>query len=237
MDFYKILLMQLIYEINSGCTTVVTRVKDQNVLFRTMDWPLKLLSRLTIKLRVIKNKQYLCSVVTWLGCVGWFTAFNGSTAVMINYKSGTSILSSITKTMKLYYPVSYLVRTCYENNYSYNKIIRTLKHTNIISPCYYTVFNTKEDPIVITRLPTRYDVRYNSYSVQTNCDDDKKRPNIMYSVERRKIIKDSIQKNNNNYNSYDELLRDFAISPIINVETIYITQIDEKNNFKTYIIS
>lgn len=43
VEFHKILVLQLLYEINSGCSTFVY----DNVMYRIMDWPMEFLKEMT----------------------------------------------------------------------------------------------------------------------------------------------------------------------------------------------
>src|SRR5437660_715982 len=43
MDPFEILLMQLVYETSSACTSTIIRIGEKEVFFRTMDWPLHFL--------------------------------------------------------------------------------------------------------------------------------------------------------------------------------------------------
>lgn len=92
--------------------------------------------------------------------------------------------------------------------------------------------NNKNRSCILTRDCDKIvNIRYDNL-VQTNCDYDKTKPNILYSVERRKTINKIQQKINSiNLNESNEsikimdsnkILKLFLKFPIINCETIYI---------------
>jgi len=233
IEFNKILIMQLIYEMSSACTAVVTKVKGKNTFFRTMDWPLEVLKKLTIKLQVYKNKKLIAIVPTWIGCVGFFTSYiPNNYAIAINYKKcqGINLLSifnNVKKIVNMYWPASYLIRQICENQYDINTAIKICEQSKLISPCYFTIFNEHGISTCITRTSEDYKTLTNDIIIQTNCDNNKEIPNILWSVERRNLVKKSIEKNNNNYTSLKKLTKEICVKPIINEETVFITIINE----------
>jgi hypothetical protein len=240
IEFNKVLLMQLIYETHAACTTIATKVNDKNVFFRTMDWPMNVLKKLTINLDVYKNNKLISHVPTWIGCVGFFTTYmNNEYAIAINYKrlngfSVSSIYGNIKKLLNMYWPASYLVREICEQQYDRKMAIELLEKAKLVSPCYFTVFNENGKSCVITRESENYTTRESEHIIQTNCDYDKIIPNILWSIERRNIIKSSIEKNNNNYATLDLFLKEICKKPIINNETIFINVIND-NKLTTFI--
>ncbi len=241
IEFPKMLIMQLMYESSSACTSIVTKVNDKNVFIRTMDWDMDILKELTITLQITKNNNIICIAPTWIGCVGLFTGITHNYAIAINYRrtKNISIMSSInniTKLSNMYWPASYLLRYTCEKGYNITSAEGLLSKSNIVSPCYYTLFNKSGPSYLITRDSTSCSVIKSDNIVQTNCDQDKTTPDILYSVERRNIIKKSIKKNNNNYKSLDVFLEDVLIHPIVNNETVFITMIDDTNKISTIVI-
>jgi hypothetical protein len=242
IEFNKLLFMQLIYEACAACTTVITKVSNEYVFVRTMDWDLPILKEFTITIKVYKDNKLLYIAPTWVGCVGLFTAVNMNQmyAIAINYRrtcdiSLISIVKNIGKTLFMYWPNCYLVRHICENNYDHKTAVKKLQFASVVSPCYYTIYSTTEKPIVITRNSDDYNTRTGDFIVQTNCDDDKNEPDILHSLQRREIIKKSIVEHKNNYDSYDQLLKEIIVEPIINDETIYVTKINPRGQILTEI--
>jgi hypothetical protein len=237
IEFNNILLMQLLYEASSACTTVVTKVNNKNVFFRTMDWDMNILKDLTITLEFKKNNKTLFFAPTWIGCVGIFTAYiPDKYAISINWKSNNGgLLKNVMKVLTMHWPVSYLLRDICETNHDTKHMINRLQTSTLVSSCYYNIFFPNDKPMTIIRHPTTYITLVRDYIIQTNCDYDCNEPNVLYSVERRNIIQKYMMDHNNNFDSYDQILKLLCIYPIINEETIYLTVINEDSHMTTMV--
>lgn len=154
MRFDEILVMQFVYELNSACTSIVmtSTNQDERQMFRTMDWDLELLKRLTIEVEYLRDgvPLYVCS--SWFGFVGCLTGLTYETmndqirvpayAIAVNFRRTqpmtlSLILQNVARTLALHWPVSYLVRNVLgsgTSNMSYK--VQCLKETSLISPCY-----------------------------------------------------------------------------------------------------
>ena len=75
---------------------------------------------------------------------------------------------------------------------------------------------------MIIRDPSSYSIESGDYVIQTNCDTDKNKPNILYSIERRNICKEIILHKNNSFESSNELISMLFVEPVLNSETIYL---------------
>ena len=74
MDALVIFALQLMYELNTMCTSVVLRTKDGTIAHgRTMDWPMKELEAITVPVRVYVDNKPIGTCMHWVGCVGMFT--------------------------------------------------------------------------------------------------------------------------------------------------------------------
>jgi hypothetical protein len=227
MSFEYVLLLQLCYEACSCCTSVITKVNNRDTFFRTMDWPLKFLNKLTVQLEFVKDGRLLYSATSWAGYIGILTAVVPEKyGLAVNYRrtqniTSTAMLQNTWKMMNMYWPIGYLIRDICENEHSYDQMISILKKAKIVSPCYITICGCNQLPKIITRDSTEYTIYQNKFVVQTNCDQDKTEPDILYSVERRRKITKIINENNNDFDSVDEMIKKFYIEPIKNDETIY----------------
>jgi len=233
LPFYKVLVMQLLYEINSGCTTFVI---PGNIMFRTMDWPLEFLKEITYQAVFIKNNVKIYEAVCWVGSIGIFTgkSLTNNYAVAINYRRVNdtnikSIFNNYLRTINMCYPVSYLLRHVLETNTKYNTMIEILKNTKLISPVYYIVckFNnqnkTTKQPLIIQRDVESYEIISDLKIIQTNSDKNNGISNIMYSKERAEIVRQAIEK----YESIDDILINIYKYPVISHETIYLSIISK----------
>jgi hypothetical protein len=240
IPFHKVLLMQLMYEINAACTSICLKMNGKNILFRTMDWDLEFLKNITYQANYYKNNKKIFTATNWYGCIGLFTAANDNYAISINFRleDNNNILKNIYRCLSLCMPISYAVRYVFENEYDLKNASIYLKDIHLIASSYITIMPTKKSPIVITRGP--YDSitrsgKYCGYTLQTNVDDDKNEPNIIYSLQRRDKCNE-ILKNKQNMGSIDEITDAFFTFPIINQETIYTSIICiEDNLFNTQI--
>jgi hypothetical protein len=230
IDFEKLVIFQIYYEMNAACTSVVTKVDDQYMLYRTMDWPMEFLKSITINVNFMKNNKILYHSTTFLGYVGCFTCtIPNKCSLAINYRRTTEMntlntLNNVYSIMTMKWPIGYLIRDVCEKHENID-IKKTLLYSELISPCYIIMCSVLKNPIIIERNPTTHKITENEYVVQTNCDQDKQEPNILYSVERRKLVLESINsnKNKNNYKDIDDIVKQFTKFPIINDQTIYLS--------------
>lgn len=235
MSFEHVLLLQICYELNSCCTSAITKSNGDYVFFRTMDWPMSWLNKLTVDLEFIQNGKILYKATSWVGYVGIATAtVPNKYSIAMNFRltkerTMTNILGNISLLVGLKWPVGYLIRQVCENNYDYDTMIVILCSSDIVSPCYLTICGVDEKPNIITRDPSAYKITRGEYAVQTNCDQCKVKPDILYSVSRRSIVTDAILKKNNSWESVDEITNDFLVNPVVNDETIYYSIMIPKN--------
>jgi hypothetical protein len=228
IDIHVLLAMNLFYETTSACTTICTKVNGQNMMFRTMDWSLDFLRKITFKIKTTKYQA-----ITWLGCLGLFTCSNDDYAVAINFRKTRdvskeedelgfiSLIMNLTRMIKLHYPVSYLVRDVFENNYKFEEAYTKLCSEQLISPTYFSICPKNSTPSVIVRSIDSYVVIISddNYISQTNIDDDNQGKDILQSIKRKKVIKQLMSEVN--FASEDDLLNKTNVYPIYNEETIY----------------
>jgi hypothetical protein len=235
IPFEDILLLQLCYELNSCCTSVVTRVSNEKSFFRTMDWPLDFLNKLTVDLEFVKSNRVVFKATSWIGYVGIATATaQGKFSVAMNFRltkdrTLSNILSNVYALLNMKWPVGYLIREVCTSECSYNKMLIDFCKASVVSPCYLTICPANDSkPFVITRDPEAYEIHEEDYVIQTNCDQCKTEPDILYSVSRRLLATDVISQHGNNFASVDQLTRAMLRRPIVNEETIYYTIMNPK---------
>ena len=228
----KLILMQLCYEMFSACTSAGFKFNGKNIHFRTMDWDMPDLKRMSIEVEFQKNGKTLFIAPTFIGYVGIFTAVvKGSYSVALNYRRSTgTLLGNVKKALSMVWPVGYLLRHSLEQGYDINKLIQTMSTVELISPCYITIVSPETDVTVLVRNPKSLVEKKTSkeYLVQTN-NDAVSNINILYSNERVTFANDIINKLN--CDSYYGILKAFFAFPIINEETIYISIMDPKTGF------
>ena len=229
---YEVLLLQLIYETSSACTSAVVKVGLNEFYLRTMDWPMLFLKDVTIGLNIKKGGQVIGRAVTWLGYLGFLTATNtvDNYTLAINYRrttgiSLTSLLKNFYRTVSMNWPIGYLVRYIIENQLNVVDAKKLLEIGQLISPCYVTLYVPGHVSSIITRdCDKTVDTRTIDL-IQTNCDCGKTEPNILYSLERVKFIK-AVQKLIDESAYYDlpskDILKMLLKFPVLNDETIYV---------------
>ena len=235
IEFEKLLLMQLLYEASAACTCIITKVNGKHVMVRTMDWDMPILKDITIELEFVKNGKTLFIAPTWVGCVGVFTVhIPEKYSIAINYRRTKpigfmSLSQNVYRVMKMAWPISYLIRTVGESEMNYESAIKSLQQSDIVSPCYITLYNSNDKSCVITRDTSNHNTftlsEKQDYIIQTNSDDNSNKvseENILYSTERYGIAESLIKNNNNNWKDENSLLKNICVHPIINEETVYM---------------
>lgn len=245
LSIFEILILQLTYEISSACTTAIFEIGDEKFFLRTMDWPLQFLKDITIGLRIIRNNLVIAQVTTWLGYVGFLTVTNiiNNCSYAVNYRrtsnlSFISIIKNLVRILNMNWPIGYLIRFITEVNIDLHTAIELLSTTQLISPCYITIYAPNDKSCILTRDCNKLDnIRYNNL-VQTNCDHDKIEPNILWSLERIALIKKVYWKLKNKKNKFflssKKLLKSFLREPVLNNQTIYI-HYQYGNEFKSLV--
>lgn len=223
---HKVLLSQLIYELNSACTSVVLNHKGKNVMFRTMDWDLELLKKLTCELKFTKNNKTIFKAVSWGGYIGILTALvpkKYSLAVNYRRSSNGTLLTSLKRIIGLAWPVGYLCRHLLEKELDYDIIKQQLIECNLVSPCYFILCNHQSTSHKIIRdCDTCVDsIKTDQYLIQTNKDPGITQTNILFSCERELLAEKIILENKEKWDDYLSIFNSFLINPIINEETVY----------------
>ena len=237
-------LLQLLYEIYSGCTTFVANLDSLQTMIRIMDWPCKFLKEITYQCVFYSHGKPIFDAVCWIGSVGIFTARSIKSKYMIalNYRriptiSMHTILNSYMNTViSKSWPVSYLVRHLLETQEKYHQVISILETCKLISPVYYVLSSLKTDfpssPVIIQRAPEAHNTIYQSNPIQTNCDSIASQDNIMFSKERLDIINKAL---NDDKRTFDTIMKKVFTYPVLNKDSIYLYIINA-NMFETMCI-
>lgn len=223
LDLHIILIVNLFYELSSACTTICTNINGKNMMFRTMDWDLEFLKKVTF---IMKTDNY--EAITWFGCVGLFTASNNHFSVAINYRRTKSmdfmtVITNAFKTIRMDFPASYLMREIFDRDCDYKTAYDALCTSDLISPVYFTVCPKISQPTIIVRWCNSFEIVKcaNNYLCQTNIDENNEGDNILWSIERKEVVKRIME--NAKLNSEMDLIDKINMHPIINHETIYVS--------------
>jgi hypothetical protein len=239
ISFTKLLLMQLCYEWSAMCTSVVTKVKGRNVHYRTMDWEMEFLKKLTVEVEFYKEGKLLYKAISWAGCVGVMTGVSpGQYSIALNFRiSDKTFMHNLRRVLDGKWPVSYAIRHVLENNYDFGGAFSFLMKCQLVSPCYLTLCNANSnwDSYVITRDPERV-IKVdgsNDYLIQTNKDNQltSNGDNILMSSQRYGFVESKIKGAENDWKSMGELIKALNIFPIINDITIYLAIMDPETGY------
>lgn len=237
VELNRLVLMQLCYECFSACTSLIVPVNGKPTHFRTMDWALPQLKALTIELEVRKNDKELYSAITWVGCVGIFTGLKkGGYTVAINYRrEGINVFNNLYRALDMHWPASYLVRELLESNSPANEVVESLKNTELICPCYFTLALANGEGVLLVRgRDETVDMKHKKlseieYIVQTNLDPGKTSPNILWSTERKKMVRKIVDTDT--LTDTEKLTTRLLHWPVKNEETIYYCTMDPNKGF------
>ena len=230
ITFNECLLFQLTYEMFSACTSCILKCDDNYVHVRTMDWELKELKDITIKIRVFRKEIHLFDCITWAGFVGVFTGIKPNKyTIALNYRRSlnSNIKNNLLYFFKGAYPNAFFMRHLLESNELPDKIMNVL----LVAPAYYTVLYTPElkQSGVIIRDRDGYKLK-SIPCIQTNCDEIYKGDNIMHSFERIKHMETIIEFNP----TIDDLIQHISEYPVTNEHTIYTTIMSPEKGFFYY---
>lgn len=229
----KVILAQLMYEFCANCTSAMVEHEGQNVHYRTLDWGLPQLKDLTVELIFQRNEKTVFRATSWAGYVGIMTGMtyhlDNNYTLALNYRNTNGTLfNSVQRTIRMYYPIGYLIRNTLESSLPFEEALDILKNAQLISPCYLTICTMNEKLIIVRNCKDGYTIRkknkrYPDHLCQTNidpgCHDEDK--NILSSIERRKKVESIFL--NNEWKNMDDILRSFHVYPINNEITIYET--------------
>ncbi len=249
----RLVLLQLYYELNANCTSIITNSESGPCLTRTMDWELPLLKDLTIEVEFTSNGLTKFIATTWVGCVGVFTGMRPDHyAVSLNYRrTNHSLFRNVLKTLLYSWPTSFLIRDTLTQCKTYEEAVNILSTQKLISPCYLTVASAdrsimglKPRACILIRdrdglkpcdkNPENLEYSEKDYLVQTNHDKYQKirGENIIYSYERLGVIDKLMTQDL--ISDPLKLMDSLNEHPIINEETIYTTQmIPLSNRYQT----
>jgi hypothetical protein len=239
MEPFHILLMQLVYETSTACTsTILTYGENKKLFFRTMDWPMLFLKDITVGLNVKRGSKHIAKVITWVGYVGFLSVNNiiERYTIAINYRRTHhptifSMLYNLNRIRQLIWPIGYLIREIIEQNIKESNVATILQSRQIVSPCYVTIYSSEGTSYVITRdCDQTVDIR-SSNLIQTNCDWNKTTPDILHSIKRRDLVQ-QIQDQiiSDEITDESEIVKLLMQEPIINEETIYLVTMHQNDN-------
>lgn len=221
LPFHKIMIVQLLLELYSGCTTAV----HQNKMYRVVDSDFDFLKEFTYQVKFINNSGYLYDAICWLGNIGVFTAKNTEYSIAINqrkiqckssFEYVKSLFTKYSNAISTYWPVSYIVRHIFENKLSKFETFNMLNGQASICPTFFILnyFDSSQSPVIFERQMKNSLRITHEYVIQCNSDNSLTSENIHFSKERTEYVKNLILEGK----SLDKM---FNESPTLNSRSIY----------------
>lgn len=185
MDPGLLLLLQLVYESFAACTSVIANTETHPIHIRTMDWDLPILKKLTFQAKYKIRNKTIFTGTSWAGYIGVLTGMRhkqnkkqNSWSVSINFRQSpesyktlyAEYLRNIYRTLKGYWPISYLVRETLTHSITYTDALTQFQSTELISPTYITICGSNlGQGAVVTRSRSASDPNnYTEYLSLTN---------------------------------------------------------------------
>ena len=175
VPLYHVVLLNLVYEFATSCTSIIIGTPQGPLHGRTLDWPMLDLYPLTIDVDFVREGKCAFTATTFPGFVGILTATKPSCfSISVNFRSEDKednwglIKAHLTSVVKEEddgsgkdgvwwdcWPVSFLVRHVLEDNdATYKSAKARLESCPLIRPVYFTLAGLCHDEgVVITRDP------------------------------------------------------------------------------------
>lgn len=228
----KVAMLQLAYEFNTSCTSIL--YKQTNVIhhYRTMDWNMIELKPLTINVEFKNNGLPLFVATTWPGYVGILTGMRfDAYAISINYRRvNEGIFRNIWNGLFSCWPISFLVRHVLTNYSTYEEAKNVFRNSYLMAPVYIILSGMTGGRIFTRdRIKNVRELKLVNYLIQTNMDhwrgSEKSNDwqDIEYSRKRRYLAYEYLSKIEANDLISKKLWDLLNIYPINKNNTIYLT--------------
>jgi hypothetical protein len=232
MPLADIVLINLVYELNTYCTSLLVRTVNGTILHgRNLDFYLEtdLLRRLTFHGKFIRTSkpEFQYESIHFAGSIGLLTGLRqGYFSLSINQRTISDTdwwINALIAMLHLHAtPLFIFTRSIFDNPFmSYQEMKYTLQHQYLIAPVYFILTDGRTSGMVITRnrLNSINPIELNSTLVQTNYDhwiddplDDPRRTtaeNILGTFNSTQMTSDNI---------FDIVL---SVIPVLNRITVY----------------
>lgn len=241
MPIADILLVNLVYELRSFCTSLLVHTINGTILHgRNLDFDLntELLRRLTFHGKFIRssNPKFAYDSIHFAGSIGLLTSsHSNSFSLSINQRETGDEhwwMNALMSFLHLHsMPLFILTRTIFDDPImSYIDMKYRLQHQRIIAPVYFILTNGRSSGMIITRnrLDSINPIELNSTLVQTNYDHWLDDP---LTDLRRTTAEEILQTMDLNQMTEDNLF-DLVLSviPVLNRKTIYTAIMNPSEN-------
>jgi hypothetical protein len=153
------MMLQLVYEISSACTSIVANDADGNMLHaRNLDFPIPYLQNITYQADFRRNNKTVYKAATFLGEFGVLTGMvPGGFSVSVNERRKaplTNVFRYVYSALTGGKCITYAVRDIMDSAKNYSQANQMLQHSQLIANVYLTTAGTKPgEGAIITRNP------------------------------------------------------------------------------------
>jgi len=158
VDLGEILMLNLVYDISAGCTSIVGQDKDGNMLHaRNLDYSLPGLRNITVQVDYTRNGKLVFTATHFAGYIGVLSGMRpNGWSVTVNERDRDATGGPIENIIEGLYrggkSIGFFLRDALENNATYPDAMNTLQHTFLMAPVYLTVAGARRgEGAVITR--------------------------------------------------------------------------------------
>ncbi len=233
VSMQKVLMVQLCYEMHACCTAIVVNVggmfssecdfSHTRFFYRTMDWPMDFLKKLTCRLTFEKHGRTLYTAISWAGYIGVLTGMSENYGLAVNFRrSDGNLLKNATRAVEMCWPVGYLCRSLLAKGLSYKEMENALKTAPLISPCYFTLCSAIDSCVIAREPDSTVDYFSELPLIQTNKDRRGDDNNILYSRQREALAREIIDRSGTTWKGMDDIVAAFNVFPIVNHDTVYV---------------
>jgi len=177
-------IIQIAYELHAACTSVAAMLPGGPRLFRTMDWDLKLLQKLSATFHFIGGGLNF-TATSWAGYVGVLTGVRAAgpdwdgLALSVNFRRKVQeplsirvILEKVKNLVTLGEPVGFILRRVLGGkDYAMHKAAMVaLQEQPVVAPVYFTVMGVRPSVEKLLRLYAEdYDTNYDAAELACCC--------------------------------------------------------------------
>mmetsp|Transcript_90014 Transcript_90014/g.178966 ORF Transcript_90014/g.178966 Transcript_90014/m.178966 type:complete len:546 (+) Transcript_90014:55-1692(+) len=177
-------IMQIAYELHAACTSVAAILPGGPQLFRTMDWDLQLLKRLSATFHFIGDGLNF-TATSWAGYVGVLTGVRAAgpdwdgLALSVNFRRKVQeplsigvILEKVKNLVTLGEPVGFLLRRILGGRdfAMHNSAMFALETQPVVAPVYFTVVGVRPAIEKLLQLYAEdYDANYDAEELSCCC--------------------------------------------------------------------
>lgn len=250
LSLSKLIILNMGYSLVARCTSGCVNGESVPYHFRTMDWDMEILRKLTIQVEFQKQGKTIFISTQWVGFVGILTGMRcNEWSISLNYRHvyGGSLALNLLSLFSSHDAIEFLIRHLLERETDFSKVVEILSRSLLIAPCYLTITGkTPGSGALITRDRKgeihRLNIKeaHGEFLIQTNIDhwirvvdpdwagnDDLLKNSIDRRNQAVKILS-KLDLKSITTSLFNDLI---DIPPIMNYQTIYQVVMSPGDNF------